>query len=435
MRDAGVAFAAWIWAYDIDVNHQSDKPVMACLRAIRSSSGARATPRIEPQCRDIQPIFGMTPPGPCDKHRDCACPAKVRRASSGRKFLHPVTMIVPVILCGGSGTRLWPRSRKSMPKPFLPLIGETTLFTATALRCSAQAGFADPVVVAGAAHVALVESQLPDAGRGTVIVEPEGRNTAAAIALAAAYLPADAVMLVCPSDHHIGDWAAFQAAAAAAAALAAQDWLVSFGIAATTPETGFGYLKQGEPIAGTPGYRVARFVEKPDLARATAFLAEGGYSWNGGIFAFRAGAYLAELAQHRPDIADAVRAAMAAGHAQGHRIYPDAGLFGAIAGESVDYAVMEKTVRAAMVPVSMQWSDIGNWQALYEALPHDAQGNSVRGTAELVECRNVMVDSDGPRVSVIGVEDLIVVVDGNEVLVTTAAGAQRVGKLLGAANQ
>jgi mannose-1-phosphate guanylyltransferase/mannose-1-phosphate guanylyltransferase/mannose-6-phosphate isomerase len=352
-----------------------------------------------------------------------------------KKDFFGVTMIVPVILCGGSGTRLWPRSRKAMPKPFLPLVGETTLFAATVLRCSPEAGFADPVVVAGAAHVALVESQLPDCSAGTIIVEPEAKNTAAAIALAAARLPADAIMLVCPSDHHIGDWAAFQAAAHAAAALAADDWLVSFGIAPVTPETGFGYLKRGDAIAGSAGYRVERFVEKPDLDRARAFLADGGYSWNGGIFAFRAGAFLDELAQHRPDIADAVRAAVAAGHADGNRFHPDPAIFATIRGDSVDYAVMEKTGRAAMVPVAMDWSDIGNWQALHEALPRDEAGNAVRGPAELKDCRNVMVESDGPRVSVVGVENLIIVVDGNEVMITTPGGAQLVGKLHGAVNQ
>jgi mannose-1-phosphate guanylyltransferase/mannose-1-phosphate guanylyltransferase/mannose-6-phosphate isomerase len=322
-----------------------------------------------------------------------------------------------------------------MPKPFLPLIGETTLFAATVLRCPGDAGFADPVVVAGAAHVPLVESQLPLACTGTIIVEPEAKNTAAAIALAAALLPADAIMLVCPSDHHIGDWAAFQAAARSAAQLAANDWLVSFGIAPTAPETGFGYLKHGEPIAGSDGLRVERFVEKPDLDRARAFLADGGYSWNGGIFAFRAGAFLAELAAYRPDIADAVLASVAAGHQDGTRFHPDPVIFATIDGDSVDYAVMEKTSRAAMVPVSMDWSDIGNWQALHEALPRDAHGNAVRGTVELKDCRNVMVESDGPRVSVVGVENLIIVVDGNEVMVTTPGGAQLVGKLHGAVNQ
>jgi mannose-1-phosphate guanylyltransferase/mannose-1-phosphate guanylyltransferase/mannose-6-phosphate isomerase len=322
-----------------------------------------------------------------------------------------------------------------MPKPFLPLVGETTLFAATALRCSPDAGFAEPVVVAGAAHVPLVESQLPDAGAGSIIVEPAARNTAAAIALAAARLPAEAIMLVCPSDHHIGNTAAFQAAARAAADLAAQDWLVSFGIEATAPETGFGYLKRGAPIAGSTGFQVERFVEKPDLDRARGFLADGGYSWNGGIFAFRAGAFLDELSRHRPDIADAVRAAVATGHEDGDRFHPDPAIFGAIDGDSVDYAVMEKTARAAMVPVSMDWSDIGNWQALHDALPHDAQGNVVRGQVELKDCRNVHVQTDGPRVSVIGVEGLIIVVDGNDVMITTPAGAQLVGKLHGAVNQ
>jgi mannose-1-phosphate guanylyltransferase/mannose-1-phosphate guanylyltransferase/mannose-6-phosphate isomerase len=352
-----------------------------------------------------------------------------------RREFSRVTPIVPVILCGGSGTRLWPRSRKSMPKPFLPLIGESTLFAATALRCSKHAGFTDPVVVAGAAHVPLVEGQLPNAGAGTVIVEPEAKNTAAAIALAAARLPGDAIMLVCPSDHHIGNVAAFRAAAHLAAGLAADDWLVSFGIAPTSPETGFGYLKQGEAIGDTGGFRVERFIEKPDHARAEGFLAEGGYSWNGGIFAFRAGAFMDELGRHRPDIAEAVRAAVAGGHEEGDRFHPDAAIFATIAGESVDYAVMEKTTRAAMVPVAMDWSDIGNWQALHEALPRDAQGNAVRGAAELKECRNVLVDSDGPHVSVVGVEDLIIVVNGNNVMITTPDGAQLVGKLQGAVNQ
>lgn len=343
--------------------------------------------------------------------------------------------IVPVVLCGGSGTRLWPRSRKTNPKPFLPLVGERTLFAATVARCSKDAGFADPIVVAGGAHVPLVESQLPDPDAATIIVEPEGKNTAAAIALAAATLPADAIMLVCPSDHHIGDWKAFQAAAHAAAALAADDWLVSFGITPTAPETGFGYLKHGQEIPGTGGYRVDRFVEKPDLERAQAFLASGDYSWNGGIFAFRAGAFMDELSRHRPDIADAVRAAVATGKADGHRFHPDPAIFATIAGESVDYAVMEKTDRAAMVPVSMDWSDIGNWQALHEALPCDDAGNSVKGSVELKNCSNVLAQTDGPRISVVGVENLIIVVDGDEVLVTTPAGAQLVGKLHGAANQ
>jgi len=343
------------------------------------------------------------------------------------------TSIHPVILCGGSGTRLWPRSRVAKPKPFLPLVGDSTLFEATLAR-AAGPGFAAPVVVTGAAHVPHVEAQLGGRADAQVIVEPSARNTAAAIALAALRLPAEAVMLVCPSDHHIADSAAFRAAALAAADLARQGWLVSFGIEAKAPETGFGYLQRGEAI-GDCGFKVARFVEKPDLDRARQFLADGGYAWNGGIFAFGVGTFLAELEMHRPAILAEARAAVAAGRTDGQRFHPDPEAFARIESESVDYAVMENTARAAMVPADMGWSDIGNWDALHLALAQDENGNTARGPAELVDCRNVLADSDGPRISVIGLEDVVVVVDGNEVLVTTKAGAQKVGKLAGAVNQ
>lgn len=322
-----------------------------------------------------------------------------------------------------------------MPKPFLPLVGDFTLFEATLGRCGNRDSFGAPVVVTGTQHLTHVEAQLAGAEGAQVIVEPSARNTAAAIALAALRLPEDAVMLVCPSDHHIADGAAFTVAARAAAALAAEDWLVSFGIEAKTPDTGFGYLRRGEAIAGSGGFKVAQFVEKPDLARAEQFVASGEYAWNGGIFAFRAGAFLAELEAHRPAIAAAARMAVREGRAEGARFHPGVEAFASIASESVDYAVMENTARAAMVPADMGWSDIGNWPALRDARVLDNDGNSVNGPAELVDCRNVLVESDGPRVSVIGLHDIIVVVDGDEVLVTTAAGAQLVGKLSGAVNQ
>jgi mannose-1-phosphate guanylyltransferase/mannose-1-phosphate guanylyltransferase/mannose-6-phosphate isomerase len=349
-----------------------------------------------------------------------------------------MTQIFPVILCGGSGTRLWPRSRAVKPKPFLPLVGDSTLFEATLARCASEAGFAPPVVVTGAAHLPHVEDQLAGSPGACVIVEPAAKNTAAAIALAALRLPEDAVMLVCPSDHHIADCDAFTAAARSAAALAADGWLVSFGIEAKTPETGFGYLKRGAAIGGVDGahgFHVDQFVEKPDRERAQSFLDEGIYAWNGGIFAFRAKDFLAELQAHRPAILDAVRRAVAQGREDGQRFYPDAEAFAGVESESVDYAVMENTQRAAMVLADMGWSDIGNWLALHEARPRDARGNAAVGPVELVDCRNVLVDSDGPRVSVIGLENVIVVVDGNDVLVTTAAGTQLVGKLSGAVNQ
>ena len=342
--------------------------------------------------------------------------------------------IVPVILCGGSGTRLWPRSRAVKPKPFLPLVGDMTLFEATLSRCTPEAGFAPPVVVTGTAHLEHVEQQLAGRAGAAIIVEPAAKNTAAASALAALRLPEDAVMLVCPSDHHIGDCDAFAASARAAASLAEEGWLVSFGIEANAPETGFGYLQRGEAV-GEQGFRVAQFVEKPNLERATQFLAEGTYAWNGGIFAFRVRDFLDELGRHRPAIADAVTRAVSAGREDGHRFHPDPQAFAEIESESVDYAVMENTSRAAMVPADMAWSDIGNWQALHAARECDENGNSVTGPAELVDCRNVLVDSDSLRVSVIGLDGVIVVVDGGEVLVTTAEGAQKVGKLGGAQNQ
>jgi len=345
-----------------------------------------------------------------------------------------MTQLTPVILCGGSGTRLWPRSRVSKPKPFLPLVGDTTLFQATLARCPNTGGFAPPVVVTGTAHLEHVEAQLEAGDGASIIVEPAARSTAAAIALAALRLPQDAVMLVCPSDHHIGDPQAFANAACTAAELAQEGWLVSFGIEATAPETGFGYLKRGEPI-GDKGFRTAQFVEKPDLERAQRFLDEGIYAWNGGIFAFRVSDFLKELETHRPAILAAVRKAVEQGHEDGQRFHPDPEAFAAVESESVDYAVMENTQRAAMVPADMAWSDIGNWQALHVARDRDENGNAVVGDVELVDCRNVLVDSDGPRVSVIGLEDVYIVVDGNDILVTTAAGAQKVGKLKGAVNQ
>lgn len=346
-----------------------------------------------------------------------------------------MTQIHPVILCGGSGTRLWPLSRKAMPKPFLPLVSAETLFEQAVRRVAGDDRFAAPLVVAGAAHGDLIMAQLGDTPGARLVVEPAARNTAPAIALAAALLPADDVMLVCPSDHHIADAAAFRAAALAAAALAREDYLVSFGIAADRPETGYGYLERGEPLAG--GYAIRRFVEKPDLATAQEYLASGNFSWNGGIFAFRAGHLLAELAAHRPEMARLVAQAVAGGRTEGARFHPAPEPFAAIEGDSIDYAVMENTARAAMVPASMGWSDIGNWAALADALADqaDAHGNVVRGAADLDQCKGVLAMTDGPRISAVGLADVCIIVANGEVLVTTREGAQAVGKLPGAVNQ
>ncbi|HEU4821490.1 MAG TPA: sugar phosphate nucleotidyltransferase [Qipengyuania sp.] len=341
--------------------------------------------------------------------------------------------IHPVILCGGSGTRLWPRSRKHRPKPFLSLLGERTLFQQSLDRAADPARFAPPVIVAGSAHCGLIEEQAGATNGAQLIVEPAAKNTAPAIALAAHALPPEAVMLVCPSDHHIADSSAFLDGVKEAAALAQKDYMVAFGIAPTGPETGYGYIRKGESLAF--GNEVAQFVEKPDRATAEQFLNSGDYVWNGGIFAFRAGAFLAELEAYRPAMATLVAQASERARQEGWQVHPDADSFAAIDGESVDYAVMENTARAAVVSADMGWSDIGNWDALMAARPADSDGNHVRGPANLSGCRNVMVESDRLRVSVVGLEDVIVVVDGDEVLVTSRAGAQQVGKLPGAAQQ
>jgi mannose-1-phosphate guanylyltransferase len=349
---------------------------------------------------------------------------------------YDVAVIFPVILCGGGGTRLWPVSRMARPKPFLPLISETTLFTEAVDRVADRARFAPPLVVAGADHAGLIMAQLDGVDGARLVIEPAARNTAPAIALAAALLPPDAVMLVCPSDHHISNPDAFRAAALAAAALAREDYLVSFGIAPERPETGYGYLQRGDPVAG--GFAIRCFVEKPDLARAQEYLASGDYSWNGGIFAFRAGFLMAELAAHRPQMAQQVAEAAAQGHWEHSQFHPAPAPFAAIAGESIDYAVMENTARAAMVPASMGWSDIGSWASLADALAAHADdaGNIARGRpADFDDCSGVLAMTDGPRISAVGVKDVCIIVANGEVLVTTRDGSQRVGKLPGAINQ
>ncbi|MEL7729940.1 mannose-1-phosphate guanylyltransferase [Citromicrobium bathyomarinum] len=330
--------------------------------------------------------------------------------------------IQPVILCGGGGTRLWPRSRRAKPKPFLPLLGERTLFQKAMDRVGDAQLFAPPMVVAGEAHVPLVLEQGGDTL--SIIAEPMGRNTAPAIALAALRAREGSVLLICPSDHHIADEAAFRESAQAAARLAQDGYLVAFGIEAVSPHTGYGYLRRGAALPG--GYALDAFVEKPDLETAQGFLADGRHSWNGGIFAFGRERLLDELRTHRPEMARLCEAAVAQGAQDGAVFRPAQAPFAEIEGESIDYAVMENTTRAAMVPVSMGWSDIGNWDALREA-----RGGASTGPHELRDCTNVMVDSDGPRVCVVGMEDVIVVVDGDDILVTSARRAQDVGKLDG----
>lgn len=335
--------------------------------------------------------------------------------------------VTPVILCGGVGARLWPRSRATAPKPFLPLVGPMTLFQESLLRCR-EAGLAKPVIVTGSAHIELVDRQAADFDVAEIIVEPEPRQTAAAVAAAALRLPPETVMLVCPSDHYIGNVSGFANACSAAANLAAQGFLVCLAVAATAPETRFGYVRVGEPL-GPGEFRVAQFVEKPDSATAAAYLSSADFFWNAGIFAFRARDYLAELEKLRPALAASVRESVARGCQEGAHFHPEATAFAKIEPESLDRAVMENTAGAALVLAEMDWSDVGEWKSVKRMRPQDKSGNSVRGPAEVIDCRNILVDSDGATVHAIGLENLIIVVDGDDILVASTNGIDEIARL------
>ncbi len=335
--------------------------------------------------------------------------------------------ITPVILSGGSGTRLWPMSLPERPKQFLALTQEATMFQATMGRVGDPQRFAPPLIVANARHAELIEHQL--AGRDALLVlEPVARNTAPAIALAAVIAAPDAPLLVMPSDHVIADDAAFMAAIDAALPLVAQGWLVTFGIAPDGPETGYGYIAVGEAIADGV-HRVANFVEKPDRARAEAMIAGGDHVWNGGIFLFRADAYLAALGEHAPAMRDAARAAVARAVRSGQRLLPDDVAFAASPADSIDYAVMERAAQVAVVPVAMGWSDVGSWDALHTIGANDAgDAHSAENGGDVIaiDTSNCLLKSDGIRIAAIGISDLIVVASGNNVLILPRGRSQDV---------
>ncbi len=339
-----------------------------------------------------------------------------------------VTRIVPVILSGGSGTRLWPMSTSDRPKQFLPLTADQTMFQLTVARTEDPALFTSPVIVASERHADLVQAQLDDADvkQALLLLEPCARNTAPAIALAA-LCSGQSTLLVMPSDHVISDVDAFHAAIQSALPLVDDGWLVTFGIEPEGPETGYGYIEAGELLAKTPR-RVVRFVEKPDRARAEAMLAAGSHYWNAGIFLFRADVYLDALAQLAPDILDAARASMDKAKREGSSIFPDATLFASSPADSIDYAVMEKSAKVAVVPASIGWSDVGSWDALYALGNKDAQDNCAKGDVRMIGARGNLIQSDGLRISVSGVNDLIIVASGQEVMILPRGTSQDVKK-------
>lgn len=352
-------------------------------------------------------------------------------------------LITPVLLCGGSGTRLWPLSRKSYPKQFVPLVGEETLFQASARRLSGKSGelsFAAPVVLTNSDFRFIVAEQLQAIGidPGTIIIEPEGRNTAPAVlaaALRAYHEDKDAILLIAPSDHVVPDAAAFQAAVARGLDAVAQGQLVTFGITPTHAETAYGYLE----LANTPDENgspvpLKQFVEKPDLPRATEMLAAGNFKWNAGIFLFRASEVIAAFEKHAPDLVKPVTAAV-------ETATPDLGFlrlnpepWGQAEDISIDYAVMEKATNLSVVPFDAAWSDLGGWDAVWRESEPDAQGVVTSGGATAIDCHNTLLRSDSDQLEVVGIglDNIIAVAMNDAVLVADTSRAQDVKKAVSA---
>lgn len=343
--------------------------------------------------------------------------------------------IIPALLSGGAGTRLWPASTDSRPKQFHALGADRTLIQETALRVAGETdalSFAPPIVLANVRHADLVSAQLAEAGvePSALVLEPVGRNTAATAAIAAALaaeIEPGALVLLLPADHLIADTTAFHAAIAAAAPYA-KDHIVTFGIAPSRPEVGYGYIKRGDAL-GDGVFHVEAFKEKPAAAVAEQYLREGGYSWNAGMFFFAPEVMLAEF-EASADIRDASVAALASAAREGVRIVLDEAAFARVRAAPVDTAVMEKTRRAAIAPCDIGWADVGSWDEIWRVSAKDAAGNVAVGETITLDANNNLLRSDGPRISVVGLDDLVVIASGGEVVIAPRARAQDVKKLL-----
>lgn len=341
-------------------------------------------------------------------------------------------MPTPVILAGGTGTRLWPLSRTDRPKPFLAVTGPRTLLAETLRRAAALSDAGPPIVLCAEQHRAAVRDKARREGTPlrAIIAEPAGRGTAPAVAAAALSVDEDEVLSVMPADHFVRDQAAWARTADAAVPHARQGWLVAFGVAPRSAKTGFGYIKPGPPLDERAGvYRIGEFLEKPDPETARRFLTAGDRFWNAGIFLFRAGTFLEELAAHRPEMAAAVRRAHAGSAPQpdGFLLNPEA--FRLCPTESIDNAVMENTARGAMVLLDAGWSDVGSWPALWELADKDPQGNAATGNVLLEGVSGSLVRAGERPVAVVGLDGVIVVDAGDAVLVADVSRAEEVRRI------
>ncbi|AYV45929.1 mannose-1-phosphate guanylyltransferase/mannose-6-phosphate isomerase [Caulobacter flavus] len=347
-----------------------------------------------------------------------------------------MTKLYPVILCGGSGTRLWPASRLDRPKQFLKLLGPHSSFQETLLRVRDLAAGQEIIIVTGAAMIDFVREQAREIETPVVVLlEPEARDSAPAVAAAAAYVEAldpDAVALMLAADHHVGEVELFKDAARLAAHAASKGLIVTFGVRPTGPATGFGYIRPGAALDAEGVFKVAAFVEKPDLDLAKTYVSQG-YLWNSGNFAFKASTMLAELENFEPLIARAARDAVAKAERadpDGLCLKLDPASFAQAPRKSLDYAIMERTHLAAVVPAAFSWSDLGAWDAIWGASPQDGHGNAAQGDVTLVDTRGVLARSTGPFVGAIGVSDLMIVAEPDAVLVCRRDDAQAVKTLV-----
>jgi mannose-1-phosphate guanylyltransferase/mannose-6-phosphate isomerase len=344
-----------------------------------------------------------------------------------------MSKVIPVILSGGAGTRLWPLSREMYPKQLLSLTGKQTMLQDTALRLAAIAGAIPPIVVCNEAHRFTVAEQIHAQGiqPSAILLEPSGRNTAPAVALAALKalkIDPNATLVVAPADHVIRDAGKFQQAAEVAVALAQHDKLVTFGIVAHAPETGYGYIRRGEGAG--PAYPVAQFIEKPPLDLALQYIASGDYYWNSGMFVFKASRYLSELSSLAPDILAACTAAFQASKTDLDFVRIDKAEFIKCRSESIDYAVMEKTQDALVLPLDAGWSDVGSWSSLFDVLPADEEGNVLQGDVMVHDTHDCYVHSTSRLVAAVGMQDHIIVETKDAILVAPKDRVQDVKDLV-----